>query len=125
VPGCRLPLGIRRVERDEEGCGYLRQCLEISFPREITDFGELCLVKRSDPNSSLAFDCLARSTRFQSSHTRNPALEGMTSQNRLGPFYESTNEIQHGAMSVDESVSLFPHALVYGRRNWIALRAKV
>ena len=56
------------------------------------------LVKqKSDPNSSLDFDCLARSTQLQSSCTRTHALEGMTSQIGLGPMNLQTKF--SGAMS--------------------------
>jgi hypothetical protein len=52
---------------------------------------------KSDPNSSLDFDCLARSTQLQSSCTRTHALEGMTSQIGLGPMNLQTKF--SGAMS--------------------------
>jgi hypothetical protein len=52
---------------------------------------------KSDPNSSLDFDCRARSTQLQSSCTRTHALEGMTSQIGLGPMNLQTKF--SGAMS--------------------------
>jgi hypothetical protein len=65
---------------------------------------------KTDP---LVFDCFAQAHSFEARKFETNALEDMTSQ--IG--YESTNEIQHGAMSLHENVSLFSACLMLRVEN--------
>jgi hypothetical protein len=75
----------------KEGCGYWRHSLEISFPREISDFGGLCLAKQKPTQALHLFLIVSLEAHsFEARKLETRALEGNYVASRLGPFHEST-----------------------------------
>jgi len=66
------------LERKEGG--YWHPSLEISFPREVTDFGGLCLVKQKPIQTLHLFLIVSLEAHsFEARKLQTHALEGMTS----------------------------------------------